>query len=93
MEMLRIDKAHIILGLRLNVWTTAAIAMAGIVAYIILGRKAAATTVQPEVSAAPQNAGAIAHAKDMTRSTQIEEDRDTVEQRLQINQTDKLENR
>ena len=92
-EMLRIDKAHIILGLRLNVWTTAAIAMAGIVAYIILGRKAAATTVQPEVSAAPQNAGAIAHAKDMTRSTQIEEERDTVEQRLQINQTDKLENR
>ncbi|MDU3134867.1 MAG: prolipoprotein diacylglyceryl transferase [Winkia neuii] len=88
-EMLRIDRAHIIFGLRLNVWTTAAIAMAGVVAYIILGRKATSTTVISAVGAAPQNAGANAQANHQTGSTEIEEERDTVKADPLPNQTNR----
>lgn len=38
-EMLRIDEAELVLGLRLNVWTSIVVGVAGVVAFILIGRK------------------------------------------------------
>lgn len=38
-EMLRIDEAELVLGLRLNVWTSIIVGIGGAVAFILIGRK------------------------------------------------------
>lgn len=38
-EMLRIDDAELVLGLRLNVWTSIIVGLGAVVAFIIIGRK------------------------------------------------------
>lgn len=38
-EMLRIDEAELVLGLRLNVWTSIIVGLGGAVAFVLIGRK------------------------------------------------------
>ena len=51
-EMLRIDDAHTVLGLRLNVWTSLAVFTLGLVLYVIAGRLDRPREVAPNLSAA-----------------------------------------
>ena len=51
-EMLRIDDAHTVLGLRLNVWTSLAVFTLGLVLYVIAGRLDRPREVAPDLSAA-----------------------------------------
>lgn len=46
-EMLRIDDAQHILGLRLNVWTSILVSIGGVVLYLVAGRIGAPTRVLP----------------------------------------------
>ena len=38
-EMLRIDTAHLVLGLRLNVWTAIVVGLGALVAFAVVGRR------------------------------------------------------
>ncbi len=38
-EMLRIDEAELVLGLRLNVWTSIIVGLGGVIGFILVGRK------------------------------------------------------
>ena len=38
-EMLRIDPAHHVLGLRLNVWTAIVVGLGALVAFVVVGRR------------------------------------------------------
>ena len=44
-EMLRIDDAHTVLGLRLNVWTSLLVFTLGVLVFVIAGRLGHPTTV------------------------------------------------
>ena len=54
-EMLRIDDAHHVLGLRINVWTSIIVFLLGLVSFIIAGRRSASTRVEPTELAATSN--------------------------------------
>lgn len=47
-EMLRVDEAQHILGLRLNVWTSIAVFLAGLAVFCVAGRLGRSTTVSED---------------------------------------------
>lgn len=69
-EMLRIDDAHRVLGLRLNVWTSLLVFVLGVLVFVVAGRLGRPTTVdahdaesaaddeQAEDQAAPEDSDA-----------------------------------
>jgi prolipoprotein diacylglyceryl transferase len=62
-ETLRIDAAHYVLGMRLNVWTSVAVVLAGVIGFVISARRHPgrdATVYLPGRTPAAQTADAIA---------------------------------
>ena len=49
-EMLRIDDAHRVLGLRLNVWTSLLVFALGLLVFVVAGRLGRSTRVVPDDS-------------------------------------------
>lgn len=47
-EMLRIDSAEMVLGLRLNVWTSILVLVGGTIAYVLAGRRAAPVALEKD---------------------------------------------
>ena len=50
-EMLRIDDAHRVLGLRLNVWTSLLVFALGLLVFVVAGRLGRSTRVVAETTA------------------------------------------
>lgn len=47
-EMLRIDEAEMVLGLRLNVWTSLLVLLGGTIAFVLAGRREVTPNSIPE---------------------------------------------
>ncbi|MNW54915.1 prolipoprotein diacylglyceryl transferase [compost metagenome] len=58
-EMLRIDTAELVLGLRLNVWTSILVGVGALIAFIVIGRRHPGREETVSLDAAePEQAGA-----------------------------------
>lgn len=80
-EMLRIDEAELVLGLRLNVWTSILVGLGALVAFVVIGRRhpGREETVQlagrPEATGEPDqdSAPTTGSADEVARSTDAED--------------------
>lgn len=59
LETMRTDQAEVILGQRLNVWTSLAVFLLGVAIWVVAGRRAARAAVRPEDDAGPRDTTAV----------------------------------
>ena len=77
-ELLRIDAAETILGLRLNVWTSIIVGLGALVAFIIVGRRGGGR--EESVYTDPSRAAAAREAAEADAHTDVHTDTDTATQ-------------
>jgi len=71
-ELLRVDEAHRVLGLRLNVWTSIFVFLLGLAGYVMTSRRHLSDAINAEVGSDDAPAAGAADVPDKTEDTQRE---------------------